>query len=173
MALKDLLPHDDSRLREVCKPVSWPDDALASELDQLHDTLEEFRKLKGFGRAIAAPQIGIMKRLIAMNLDDKRFALINPEITWHSEQQQQVWDDCLSLPEIIVHVSRYDSISLIYKNENDDLIEWEHLGPEHAELVQHEVDHLDGILMTDRAIDSNSVRGISEHAKLIGAYRNT
>ena len=173
MALKDLIPEDDPRLRQVCKPVVWPDDSLLSELGKLQDTLTEFRKLKGFGRAIAAPQLGIMKRLITINLGDRRFAMINPELTWQSEQQQQVWDDCLSLPEIIVHVRRYESISLSYQNERGEHNQWEHLPPEHAELVQHEMDHLDGILMTDRAIDSDSVRPVSEHAKLIAANRRT
>jgi len=171
MALVDLIPADDPRLREICKPVAWPDESVLSNLEKLHDTLEEFRELKGFGRAIAAPQLGIMKRMIAMNFDGKRFALINPELTWKSEQQQLVWDDCLSLPEIIVHVRRFDSISLTYKNEKGEDIQWDHLSSEHAELVQHEVDHLDGILMTDRAIDANSIRPVSEHAKLIAANR--
>lgn len=173
MALTDLIPQDDPRLREVCKPVVWPDNSLESELEKLHSTLKEFRELNGFGRAIAAPQLGIMKRLIAMNIDDRQFALINPVLTWQSEQQQQVWDDCLSLPEIIVHVRRNDSISLKFQNEQGEAIQWEHLSSEQAELVQHEVDHLNGILMTDRAIDSDSVRPVSEHAKLIASNRRS
>ena len=173
MALKHLIPEDDPRLREVCKPVVWPDESLLSELEHLQDTLSEFRELKGFGRAIAAPQLGIMKRLIAMNLGDRKFAIINPELTWQSEQEQQVWDDCLSLPEIIVHVRRYESISLRYQNELGEHSQWEHLSPELAELVQHEMDHLNGILMTDRAIDSDSIRPVSEHAKFIAQSRRT
>jgi len=171
MALKDLIAQDDPRLREVCNPVVWPDPSLISELNKLHNTLEEFRDIKGFGRAIAAPQLGIMKRMIAVNFGANRFALINPEFTWHSKSTQAVWDDCLSLPEIVVRVSRHESISLTYQNEQGEHIHWEKLSPDLAELVQHEVDHLNGILMTERAIDANSVRPVSDHAKLVGSGR--
>ena len=106
-----------------------------------------------------------------MNLGATPFALINPEITWKSDGMFEVWDDCLSVPDRIVRVRRHRSISVSFQDELGRKRQWDKL-PEHlSELVQHEIDHLDGILMTARAIDDQSVRPISEHATLVGAAR--
>jgi peptide deformylase len=158
-------------LRTACHPVNFPDADLSHQLAQLHATLADFRARKGFGRAMAAPQVGIGKRVIVMNLGATPFALINPKITWRSEAMQEVWDDCLSVPDCIVRVQRHASISLQYTDEQGRERHWQHLPADLAELVQHEMDHLDGILMTERAEGANSVRPISEHAALIGAAR--
>ena len=151
--------------------VSWPDPSLADELTALHRELVEFRRDHGFGRAIAAPQIGIAKRVIALNLGAAPFTLINPEITWRSDEMLEVWDDCMSVPDHVVKVSRNRSISVHYMDERGRDRRWLRLPPDLSELVQHEVDHLDGALMTSRAMDPDSVRPISEHDALIGAAR--
>lgn len=83
----------------------------------MHETLAEFRARTGYGRAMAAPQVGIPKRVIAMHLGARPFTLINPEITWRSADMQEVWDDCLSVPDCVVRVLRHNSISLVYQNE--------------------------------------------------------
>jgi peptide deformylase len=160
-------------LRTACHPVNFPDADLQSQLAQLHATLADFRARKGFGRAMAAPQVGIVKRVIVMNLGATPFALINPKITWRSEAMQDVWDDCLSVPDCVVRVQRHASISVQYQDEQGRTRQWQHLSADMAELVQHEMDHLDGILMTERAQGVGSVRPISEHAALIAVARPT
>lgn len=158
-------------LEAKCTPVLWPDTDLERELEQLTRTLLDFRRKHGFGRAIAAPQIGIAKRLIAVHFGATPFAVINPEITWRSPETFEVWDDCLSLPDIVVRVRRHRSISLRFCDEVGRVRVWHELPEASSELLQHEIDHLDGILMTDRAIDGDSIRPISEHGRLVGSAR--
>lgn len=166
-----ILTEGNPDLHRPGAPVQFPDAALLRDLQMLHLTLEDFRTHKGFGRAIAAPQIGIAKRIIAMNLGATPFALINPRITWRSDQEFEVWDDCLSVPEYVVRVKRHQSISVTYMDELGRLRHWERLPADLAELVQHELDHLDGVLMTARAAGANALRPVSEHAALVDAMR--
>lgn len=167
----DILVIGDPALTTRCAPVDWPDAELSGQLQALQDTLADFRRRKGFGRAIAAPQVGIAKRVVAVHLGATPFALINPEITWKSAELFEVWDDCLSVPDRVVRVRRHRSISLRFLDEHGRERHWRDLPPDTSELIQHEVDHLDGILMTERAIDDRSVRPIDEHAALIGSRR--
>lgn len=161
----------DARLEQMAAHVSREDAEVVRELGGMHATLSEFRNKHGYGRAIAAPQVGIGKRMIAMNLGTGPLGLLNPEIIWRSEELFEVWDDCLSIPDRIVRVRRHRNISLRYWDA-----EWrervcERLPMELSELVQHEVDHLDGILMLARAWGEDAVRPITEHAALVGANR--
>lgn len=124
-------------------------------LADLGATLAEFREKKGFGRAIAAPQIGKLVRVVFMNVGEQR-ALLNPRITWQSDEQMELWDDCFSFPELMVRVRRSAEVNVVYQDEHG--VERE-LRAKHqlAELLQHEIDHLDGILATDRAVDGRSL----------------
>ena len=74
-----ILTVGDPRLETRCEPVAWPDERLAGELAVLHETLRAFRQAHGYGRAIAAPQVGILERVVALQLGATPFALINPE----------------------------------------------------------------------------------------------
>lgn len=124
-------------------------------LADLGATLADFREKKGFGRAIAAPQIGKSLRVVYMNVGEQR-ALLNPRITWQSEEQMELWDDCFSFPDLLVRVRRSAEIKVAFQDE--DGVERElHAKHQLAELLQHEVDHLDGILATDRALDGRSL----------------
>lgn len=172
MSLDMLIAADDPRLRTPCVDVQAADPDVAEELQHLHAALSQFRQAHGFGRAIAAPQLGIMKRMVAVNLGTTPFEMLNPVIVSSSDETQIVWDDCLSLPDIVVKVQRHKTISVTYRDRHGDTHHWHSLPDDLAELVQHEVDHLDGILMTDRAIDENSIRPISEHSKLVGKSRS-
>jgi len=144
---------------------------LLGLVEDLQDTLVDFRTRHGFGRGIAAPQIGASLRVIALHLGAVPLALINPRIVWRSEELFQVWDDCLSIPESIVRVERHRSISVAYQDELGRERLWRELPPDLSELLQHEIDHLDGVLMTERAVAGESVRSISEHASLVGDSR--
>jgi peptide deformylase len=123
----------------------------------LSATLEEFRLKHGFGRAMAAPQIGINLRIIAFNLNAHRFSMINPRITEASQEKFTMWDDCMSFPDLLVRVERNTSVSVEYLDEQGTTRTLENLPKAESELIQHEIDHLDGILAIDRAMDKDSI----------------
>ena len=83
--------------------------------------------------------------------------VINPEITWRSEEMFTLWDDCMSFPDLLVKVLRHRSISVRFLDERGSMQIWTRLGLAESELLQHEVDHLDGILAVDRALDRDSI----------------
>jgi len=160
----------DPRLRERCAEVDRVD---PRELTSLAAALAEARARLGFGRAIAAPQIGVQRRIVLIDLGAGPFAVINPEITWRSDERFEVWDDCLSVPGRLVRVQRHCSISLGFRDEALRPRVWRQLPADLAELLQHEIDHLDGVLMTDRAIDDAAIRPMAQRAELVDAARPT
>ncbi|MBN1970454.1 MAG: peptide deformylase [Candidatus Delongbacteria bacterium] len=141
-------------LRLVSDCVIFPlDEKTKLEIAMLHEALEEFRCKVGFGRGIAAPQIGISKRIIALNLKNKLYTVINPNVVFSSNDKFFIWDDCMSFPDLLVKVERHKSISMVFLDENGEKIVWENLPTDVSELMQHEIDHLDGILAVDRVVD--------------------
>jgi peptide deformylase len=155
MAVKKILLLGNPKLYEVSEPMTESDlSGLVDVVRDLHDTMMDFRTTYGRGRAIAAPQIGVMKRLVYMHID-KPVALINPVLDLMSDQMIDLWDDCMSFPELVVRVRRHRSCRLTYRDET-----WaeRHMDLEGdlSELIQHEVDHLDGVLAVQRAIDDRS-----------------
>ena len=148
----------DPALREIASPVdAFDDPAFALDRQRLYATLLDFRCRNSFGRAISAPQIGCGKRLIAMHLDGERHFIVNPEITWTSTEHFTMWDDCMSFPSLLVRLERARSISIHFQDERGNHKDWEHLNIASSELLQHEIDHLDGILAIDRAIDRDAI----------------
>lgn len=148
----------DPRLREVSVPVddvSQPDFVEARRT--LAATLDEFRDTHGFGRAVSAPQIGVTKRFIALNLDGRPRTMVNPVIVWRDVRTFTLWDDCMSFPFLLVRVSRSESISIRFSDEHGNPKVWDRLDRSTSELLQHEMDHLDGILAMDRAVDRQSL----------------
>lgn len=152
--MADVLLLGDPRLR-LCSNEVERFDPLA--FDMLAATLDAFRRERGFGRAISAPQIGIAERFLAVNLGRGTFFVVNPVITWRSDATFTMWDDCMSFPDLLVRLARHESISLEYVDEHDRAQSWRELDRAAAELLQHEIDHLDGILAVDRALDSESL----------------
>lgn len=122
-------------------------------VQDLHDTLMDFRQKYNAGRAIAAPQIGVMKRLIYLYITEP-VVIINPHLVCGGDNME-VWDDCMSFPDLLVKVRRYSTCRMTYRD-----LDWEeHSGEytgEMSELLQHEYDHLNGILAVSRAIDGKS-----------------
>ncbi len=140
-------------------------DEFKSSLIELKTALEEFRKENGFGRGIAAIQIGIEKRIIALNIGNGTFCIINPKITWKSKETFLMWDDCMSFPDLVVKVKRNTHIEIVYQEENGKIVEWKNINQEISELLQHEIDHLDGILATQRGISFNEIIYKNEYRK--------
>ena len=150
------------RILQLGNPVLWQEssaisDARSSEVRDivrdLSDTLAAFREATGYGRGIAAPQIGVLKRVIFIRMQPSGFCspLINPEIVWSSETNMELWDDCFSFPDLMVRVSRANQIRVNYLDDGGLERTLEAEG-DLSELLQHEIDHLDGILAVQRAI---------------------
>ena len=145
----------DPQLYEVCEEVKKEELAsLRPVFDDMFDCIKGIRRDYGFGRAIAAPQIGVKKRLICM-LTDKPYVIINPQLTFVGDEMMELMDDCMSFPKLLVRVRRHRHCILRYLDENWQPREMK-MDDDMAELIQHEYDHLDGILATMRAIDNTS-----------------
>lgn len=157
MAVSDILLIGNPLLYEKAEEVQ-PEEisGLMPKINLMFDTVLDFRQQYGAGRAIAAPQIGLLKRIICLNTD-RKVAMINPVIVDLSDEMFEVWDDCMSFPNLLVKVMRHKKLTIRFFNLNFEEETW-HLEDDMAELIQHEYDHLDGILATQRAIDNQSFR---------------
>lgn len=157
MAVNDIILLGNPLLYEKSEHVLQEEiHSLLPKINLMFETVLDFRKKYGAGRAIAAPQIGLLKRIICLNTD-KRVAMINPEITDLSNEMFEVWDDCMSFPNLLVKVMRHKKLTLTFFDLNWERQTW-YLEDDMAELIQHEYDHLDGILATQRAINNESFR---------------
>src|SRR5579864_5583558 len=158
--LRPVLQLGDPRLREVAHPVADPSaPEIESLIKDLADTLAHWRAETGYGRGIAAPQLGVRQRVIFLQLPgEKPWPLVNPQIIERSSEKIVVWDACLSFLSIFMQVERHRDITVRYQdltgrscevraNENRNL----------SELLQHEIDHLDGILAVDLIIDMKTL----------------
>lgn len=156
----------DPILNQVSREVTdFQSGEFQSACGSLKTALEEFRREKGFGRGMAAIQIGMDRRIIALNLGKETFCMINPEITWRSRETFLLWDDCMSFPDLVVKVKRNRRIDVLYQDELGKKNKWQKIEPDLSELLQHEIDHLDGILATQRAISSRDILYKSEYLK--------
>jgi len=149
MAVKEILLIGNPLLREKSQNVATFDSSLKRLVSDLKDTLTDFQQRKKIGRAIAAPQTGVFQKVIYIHIASRSFALINPEITWKSDETFEVWDSCFSFDvAFFVKTERFKSITVKYQNEKGKMIE-EFFQDDLSELMQHEIDHLYGILATD------------------------
>ena len=156
VAVRTVLQLGDPGLRAVARAVADHTSAEIQDLVRdLADTLAYWRASTGYGRGIAAPQIGVGVRVIFLQLPGAEpWPLVNPKITSRSEAKIVVWDGCLSFLSIFMQVERHRDIVVRYQNLQG---EWKEVraGEERnlSELLQHEIDHLDGILAVDRITD--------------------
>lgn len=165
MAVRDILLLGNPGLRMRSESVADPRSGETREIiSDLALTLADFRDRKGFGRAIAAPQIGRHSRIIFVDMHDGSFGpapLINPEIVVASDEKMELWDDCFSFPDLMVRVKRHAEIDVSFMDADGREQKITARG-DLSELLQHEIDHLDGILAVDRAIDRFSLALRSE-----------
>jgi peptide deformylase len=155
MAIREILLLGNPQLWQPSAPVADVHSRETREvIRDLSETLQDFRARQGFGRAIAAPQIGASRRIIFMNAG-RPLALINPAIIAASDEQMELWDDCFSFPDLMVRVRRSVEITVGYTDERGAAQRMT-VRNDLSELLQHEIDHLDGILATDRAVDARS-----------------
>lgn len=160
MAIRNILQLGDPTLRRACLTVADPASSEVRDLVRdLADTLAHWRAETGYGRGIAAPQIGVLQRVIFLKLPGAEpWPLINPEIVWRSDNKIVVWDACLSFLSIFMKVERHTEIRVRYQNLAGQVLEVD-AGAEKdlSELLQHEIDHLDGILAIDRVTDLKTI----------------
>lgn len=153
-----VLPLGDPRLRRLCAPI--PDvhaPSFRRDNERLRKAPDAFRLQYGFGRGIAAPQIGIPSSFISLNPGAGTRSLVNPVLTWRSPETFTLWDDCMCFPHLLVRLRRHSSVSVEYLDEQGRPHAWEKLPQAEAELLQHELDHLQGILAIDLALDARSI----------------
>ena len=153
--VREILKLGNPQLYEISTEVTEEDRQQVKEwVADLHDTLMEYRKTYGAGRAVAAPQIGVRKRLLYMCIDHP-VVFLNPMLEPLGTETMEVMDDCMSFPGLLVKVQRARRCRIRYRdmdwNQQEMILEGDL-----SELLQHEYDHLDGILATMRAMDSRS-----------------
>lgn len=173
MAVRTMRQLGDPILREKCEEVqdtSAP--AIRALVEDLQDTLAFWRKTTGYGRGIAAPQIGVLQRVIFLCLPgEDPWPLVNPKIIERSTERIIVWDACLSFLSLFMQVQRNREITVRYQDLQGKTHEIQ-AGElrDLSELLQHEIDHLDGILCIDRVTDLKTVCTKEEFEK---RYRAT
>lgn len=148
MAVLDIIKAPDPRLKEKSLPVERVDDEIRRLMG---DMLETMYLAPGVG--LSAPQVGVLKRVIVVDVskdDNNRVPhmLANPEILWSSDELMDYEEGCLSLPEHYSEVTRPGKIKLRYLDKQNEIREMECEGLL-ATCIQHEIDHLDGILFVD------------------------
>ena len=149
MAIRPILTAPDPRLKVKSRPVERVDDEIRRLMD---DMLETMYAAPGIG--LAAPQVGVPKRVIVMDLakegepPEPRF-FANPELLWVSDDDMTAEEGCLSVPEHYAEVMRPRAIRVRYIDYDNEIREMEAEGLL-ATCIQHEMDHLDGILFIDR-----------------------
>lgn len=153
----DLLLLGNPLLYQVSEPI------LESELKfvptwvaDLDNVMKQIRARYKFGRGIAAPQLGIMKRLIYVKVD-KPLVIINPVLSNLSDEMFELWDDCMCFPNLLVRLKRHKSLTITFRDEHWQMQQL-HLENDLSELIQHEYDHLEGVLCTMRAMDEKSFK---------------
>lgn len=160
MPLRPVLQLGNPLLRQESLSVEDPTAREIHELVRdLADTLAHWRSKTGYGRGIAAPQIGELRRVIFLQLPAvEPWPLINPEIIERSDERIIVWDACLSFLSIFMQVERHRQITVRYQSLSGETLELK-AGDDHnlSELLQHEIDHLDGILSIDRVVDMKTI----------------
>lgn len=160
MSIRPILQLGDPLLRTKAVTVAEPGATeICGLVRDLADTLAHWRSTTGYGRGIAAPQLGVLKRVIFLKLPDAEpWPLINPEVIRRSEERVVVWDACLSFLSIFMQVERHREITVRYQNLDGEIVEVEAAEEgDLSELLQHEIDHLDGILAIDRVVDVKTI----------------
>jgi len=142
-------------LNRVSKAVDRSELGEVVELvGNLRDTLNAFRARHGVGLAIAAPQIGVFKRVVYIHVTAP-IVLINPVVEPLGDEKLETWENCLSFPDLFVKVKRHKACVLTYRDLNWREIQVSLTGGMSI-LVQHECDHLNGVLSVSRAVDGRS-----------------
>jgi len=161
--IRPILQLKNEILREKSSPIKdFHSKDLETLIDDLSDTFHDAKRRFSYGRGIAAPQIGELRRVVLIDMPSFKSPLINPRILWTSDRKFEVWDSCFSFNvAFFVLVDRYYSIKIEYFDREGKRQVIEAQG-KLSELLQHEIDHLDGILAIDRMKDKKKIMMWSE-----------
>lgn len=148
MAKRPIIWAPDPVLKTKCAPVAMVDDEIRTLMDDMLDTM-----YAAPGIGLAAPQIGVTKRVIVVDVSDKNepnapICLVNPELLWTSDETAPHEEGCLSIPDLYADVERPIAVKVAYLDRDGEKREIEAEGLL-AICLQHEIDHIDGILFTD------------------------
>jgi peptide deformylase len=153
--LREIVVVEDKRLRTKCPKVPKIDASIQTLVDDMVDTM---REAPGIG--LAAPQVGVLLRVIVCEVDENLHCLVNPELI-RAEGEQVGNEGCLSIPGYIGEVQRFERVVVRARNRAGKEVRVKAEGLL-ARCLQHEIDHLDGILFTDRLTDPKTFRKVSE-----------
>ena len=145
-ALQHVRQFGDPVLKSTARPVERFDDELRTEIEQMGQLMED-----ALGIGLAATQLGKLHRVLVYRVepDSPVVAVVNPEIEWSGDELESAEEGCLSLKGVIVDVERPVNVRVRAQDEHGDAITIEASGLE-ARVLQHEIDHLDGVLILDR-----------------------
>jgi len=144
--LQDLVYHPDERLRTMCEPVTRVDARVQQVMRDLVDTMLHGDR----GVGLAAPQIGNLQRIIAIDTrkEGQQLVMANPEIIWASEETKIWKEGCMSIPDVFADVLRPDRVRVKYLDIDNETREIE-ASDLLSVVIQHEIDHLNGVLFID------------------------
>lgn len=161
----EVLTYPDPRLHRVCPEVDFTHDLEVAELSQrLIKALESHD-----GVGLAAPQAGILKRMFVYSSgssdeEETPCVLVNPVITWRSDEEETAEEGCLSFPNIYFPVTRPACVSVKGFDEQGNPVCLENVEGFLARVIQHEFDHLDGVMILDRATPSIRKKALRAYA---------
>ncbi len=163
--IRPVLIHPDPRLKKVCAPVAGVDAAVRALMADLLQTMYD---APGIG--LAAPQVGVLSQVIVIDCNTGEdeppdpVCLANPEITWASEELREHEEGCLSIPDVYAMITRPDAVRVRYLDREGAEVEREFHGVQ-ATCIQHEIDHLNGVLFIDHISRLKRDRVVKKFAK--------
>jgi len=167
--IRQIVEIGDPVLRSVSSPVENPCSTEVRELARdMADTLKDFQRRTGYGRGIAAPQVGTPVRMIVVDMPelDGIATLVNPRVTSRSPEMFDVWDACFSYFYLFFVVERHRAITVEYQDLHGALNVIEASG-NLSELLQHEIEHLEGELAIDKVKDPRTFCTVREFEKRV------
>jgi len=157
MPRREILLLGNPQLRVKSTEIKQFNNEYETNLEDLKDTLLYLQKTRKIGRAIAAPQIGWMKDVLFFNLPELSFVMVNPKILSKSRETIEVWDSCFCFKvAFFIKIERFKEIKVKYLDKKG-ITKIETFSDDLSELIQHEIDHLNGILATDHLKNSKLI----------------
>ena len=147
MALRTIVLSEDPVLRKKSRPVDEVNDKIRQLLDDMAETMYHSK----IGAGLAAPQVGVLKRLVVIDMGDGLIKLVNPKLM-EAEGEQEVIEGCLSFPNRWGKLKRPYRVKVEALNEKGEPVTYEAVGDK-AKCFCHEIDHLDGILFVDKVTE--------------------
>jgi len=148
-----------SVLRRRAQPVRVVTREVQALIDQMFQTMRD-----AHGLGLAAPQVGMSRRLFVARLEDRQIVLVDPEVL-HQEGEEMATEACLSIPGLLGEVPRAQRVTVRGRNRRNRFVTIEATGLL-ARILLHEIDHLDGILFTDRVRDPKTLRRVEETSEV-------